>query len=666
LVDAREVPIQEQGHSCAAITKEITCKSDGSGGYLYSVVVTNNTGATVTSVLLTPPPNSNFTITPQTPPLPGGSLANTQQVTLQVTITGGQPGQNICFMVTLMTKEKSCCTIEVCITLPDCCATLKTEKLECGTGGSYTYTFSANNNTSSTIENIYLYAPGGVTMTPNYFQVTMAPGGNSGPLTVTITGAHSGSFCFTASFHTKGMKACCTIEQCITLSDCNVATDCANGQCCSRAPAYPGFASSKVAAMTGQSQNEVLTVFDFAGANAFPTNVNSTPPRYHGPASQPWNLANLGTIFGLTIDHLGNIYVTASSAYNGDSYPGVGGAGRIYKIANSTGAVSVFATLPNTPDPSITVSSEAYPALGNISLNCGSKEFYVTNEDDGRIYRLNTLGAVLSTFDHATGTIAPGGAPEPGDAPGFAPLGERLWGVQFHNQRVYYGVWAEDCGAKNPNPGVKNSVWSVGINTTTGEFVPGSKRLELNIPDLANETFSNPTSDISFSRDGKMLLAERTMYSSSSGQSATSVNAHASRVLEYACQIPNPTTPRWTLTTPIAGSLYRYNVGVSASSACPVNSAQPANAAGGIDYDFDASAKYGVWATGDALKSGPLIYGLQGFPLTGATVTNSALIDWLGLFQGNKTQIGDVEISCPFGFTPYATLAEGATNVKRE
>ncbi len=651
-VGESELPIQEPARSCYATTKEITCKTDGSGSYLYSFVVTNNTGETVTSALLTPPPNSNFTITSQTPPLPGGSLATGQQVTLPLTITGGQPGQNICFNVTLMTKEKNCCTVELCVTLPDCCATLKTEKIECSANG-YTYTFSATNNTASTIENIYLYPTAGVTLTPNYFSVSLAPGAASGPLTVTIAGAPPGSFCFNASFHTKGMKACCTINQCITLPDCNLTADCADGRCCSRAPSYPGFTSSKVSAMTGQWQSEVLTVFDFSGANAFPTNANSAPTRYHGPASQPWNLANLGTIFGLTIDHLGNIYVTASSAYNGDSYPGAGGAGRIYKIANGTGTISVFATLPNTLDPSILPTSEAYPALGNISMDCGSKQFFVTNQDDGRIYRLSLAGVVLSTFDHATGTVAAGGAPEPGDAPGFAPLGERLWAVQFHNQRVYYSVWFEDCGNKNANGLVKNAIWSIAINATTGEFISGSKRFELNVPDLAGETFSNPTSDISFSRDGKMLLAERTMYSSTSGKAATTVNAHASRVLEFFCRPPTLTVPRWTLTSPISGSLYRYNVGIAAFSGCQVGSAQPANAAGGIDYDFGPTAQYGVWATGDALKFGPLIYGLQGFPSAGATVTNSALIDWLGLFQGDKMRIGDVEVSCPPGFIAY-------------
>jgi hypothetical protein len=502
------------------------------------------------------------------------------------------------------------------------------------------------------VEYIYLNPPAGVTMTPNYFALVppLKPGDTFQTPPITITGAKPGSFSFGISLHGEGMKECCKGQQQVTLPSCDTIASCAVGTCCARAPEYQGFTSSKVAAVTGQSLNEVLTVFDFSGANVFPTNVNSAPPKYNGPASSPWTQKNLGTIFGVTFDHLGNIYVTASSAYNGDSYPGTGGAGRIYKIANGTGAISTFSTLPNTIDPSISNVSDAYPALGNISFDCSRKQFFVTNEDDGRIYRLDSSGTALSTFDHATGTLASGGSAEGGDSSGFAPLGERLWAVQVHDNRVYYSVWAEDCGNKNSNPAVKNSIWSVGLNPITGDFVASDRRLELNVPDLAGETYSAPTSDISFAPDGKMLLAERSM------TSASGAGAHHSRVLEFVCNVPTPAIPRWTLSPKVAGSVYKYNVGIFISTSCAGLSTQPANSAGGIDYDYDASAAYGVWATGDALQFGPgpiFIYGIQGFPNAGGTVTNSSLIDWRGLLQGDKTRIGDVEVSCPPDLTPY-------------
>src|SRR5688572_32446554 len=51
--------------SCSAVTRKIAC--DKRGGYLYSFTVTNNTGEPVTSVLVTPPAGSGFSISPQTP-----------------------------------------------------------------------------------------------------------------------------------------------------------------------------------------------------------------------------------------------------------------------------------------------------------------------------------------------------------------------------------------------------------------------------------------------------------------------------------------------------------------------------------------------------------------------------------------------------------------------
>lgn len=632
-------------HECAAVTRELTCRPNG--GYLYTFTVTNNTGEDVTSVLVTPPINGGFTIAPQMPPLPGGVLQNGQSVTLQVTINGGQPGQKICFTVTLMTRELHCCTVDICVTLPNCCATISDVKITCNPDGTYTLSLTLTNNTPNTIQHIYLYPPSGVVFTPSYFPVNLLPSGTTS-LTIKISGGQPGQqLCFGISMHAEGMRSCCSFRQCVTLPTCQTST-CGNGACCARPPAYDGtaFTGQKVAVVTGtndgqpMAQNNVLTVFDLNGGfgvNGNPPPAGNVPPHYNGPASKPWTKQNLGSIFGVTIDHLGNIYVTSSSAYSSDYFPN--GAGWVYRIDNGTGAITKFALLRNTS------GVDGFPALGNIAFDCLRKQLFVTNEDDGRIYRLSmtpsqTLGGnVLSTFDHATQIVTNNGNPEPGDQPGFAPLGERLWGVQVHNNRVYYAVWGTDCN--NPSSGKKNEIWSVGL-TMAGNFDPSDRRLEITMPNLAGLNFSNPVSDISFSRDGKMLLSERTMLG------PTNPNAHASRVLEYECT-PNG----WKLTSPVSGLSYRYNVGVAASSSCPALSAQPANAAGGNDYDFDPNATYGVWATGDALQFAPnTIYGFQGFPLAGGSVTNSPLEALYG-YGAFKTQIGDIEISCPPGFSPY-------------
>lgn len=473
-------------------------------------------------------------------------------------------------------------------------------------------------------------------MTPNYFAVSLGAGGTFQTPPITITGARPGRLCFRITLHTADMKECCDVEQCVTLPECGIAEECAKGVCCARAPAYleTKFTGQKVAAVTGWNQDKVmswnvLTVFDLSAANAFAVNVHNTPTQYNGPASTPWTLANLGSIFGVTLDHLGNIYVTASSAYNGEHFPQ--GPGTIYKIANGTGAISKFNVLqlPNSFD----TSAGSYPALGNISFDCAHKQFFVTNLEDGKIYRLDMTGTVVSTFDP--------GLPDNG-TPGFAALGERLWAVKVFNDRVYYSIWKEDCGNRNPNSAVKNEVWSVGLNNSTGDFTPGDARLEVTaaIPDMAGTDFSSPTSDISFSRDGSMLVAERSM------ANATATNAHSSRALEYMCK-----SSRWVLSSNIAGSLYKYNIG-EAVGGCAGGGAAPSNAAGGVDYDYDASATYKMWATGDYLKNVPRTYGLQGFPLAGSTVTNSPLVALYGLGTF-KMQIGDVAVSCPPMDNPY-------------
>lgn len=648
--DGIDVPPIDGIAKCAAATREIACGKNGT--YVYTFTITNNTGSTVTSVLLTPPIGAGYSISPQSPPLPGGSLANGQSATLQVTITGGQAGQKICFPITLLSKERGCCTVEVCVTLPNCCAIINTVKLACNPDGTYSYTFTVTNRTSSNVQHIYLHAPAGTTITPSYFAVSLAAGATSQPLTVTISGAKPGRFCYGISLHTEGMKTCCTFDHCIELPECGgPQASCRDGVCCSRAPMYDGtiFVGQKVAAVTGTGQvpgspNYVLTVFDMSGANGFGTNGNAPPPnnmapKYNGPAAKPWTMQNLGSVFGVDIDHLGNIYVTSSSAYSIDAV-GLFGHGAIYKIDTGSGDIKQFANLPNVPD-----SSGQYPELGNIAFDCARKQFFVTNEDDGRIYRLDINGTVTGTFDHATGIVTTSGAAEPGDAPGFAPLGERLWGVQVHNGRVYYAVWKEDCGNKSANLAVKNEIWSIALSNLSGNFDPADRRLELTVPDLAGTDFSNPTSDIAFSRDGKMLIAERSM------ANATRPDAHASRVLELTC-----TRDGWVPTAPFSNLPYHYNVGAqNLTMGCPIpGGASPANAAGGVDYDYDPNATYGMWATGDALRLSGVtsIYGFEGFPLSGGSVANTPLLALYGQ-GGFKTQIGDIEVSCPPNENPY-------------
>lgn len=396
----------------------------------------------------------------------------------------------------------------------------------------------------------------------------------------------------------------------------------------------------------------VLGVVDVRNpsANGAVQGLNWCPGMYHNEnatgAAHMWTAANLGQVYGVTLDDAPNpnIYVTASTVYGkftaGTFKPG-GTGGEVYRLDGTNGDISLFGgvSLPNTGE-----------GLGNICYHRGLSpgQFFVSNFADGRIYRLDANGAVLSTFDHATGTISNGGNPEPGDAPGFTPLGERVWGVQVYQGRLYYGLWVEDGGRISATK--DNQIWSIALGAG-GNFT-GSPKLEITIPPLdassAATNYSNPTSDITFSPSGTMFLAERTRLQDT-GKGDGFSDAHFSRILEYRF---NGT--QWV------PSGRNFSVG---------NLSNHWNAAGGVDTDCQGD----IWGTGDALVTSTIqrpvalppdptaleVYGLQktaaGGNTGGTTPTDINSMTYVGRtsyyvdLNGqtgvlDKTQIGSLEI----------------------
>jgi hypothetical protein len=380
-----------------------------------------------------------------------------------------------------------------------------------------------------------------------------------------------------------------------------------------------------------------VTLYDVT-QNIPPENTNWNPiTRYHGPGGN-WNATNLGTVFGLTLDKYGNIYVTHTSCYSSDIV-GPGGPGAIYRIDANTGAITTFATLPNVADPNIPAGVNL-PGLGNISYDCDHDQFFVTNMEDGRIYRIKSSNALNASPATVLNFFDPG-MPDNG-TPGWAPLGDRLWAVQWHGNRVYYSIWATDIGSP---PGI-NTIRSLALDGS-GNFVWFSDQHEISVPvgpGMTNQ--SSPVSDLSFGPTGRMLLAERTMFG------PTNPSAHQSRVLEYECHVdPGTVYGAWV---PSPNIFKPGQIGTQD------------NAAGGVDYDFTtydgpsppATAPPGtggsqgrVWATSDAIHLGfpytDIIYGLQAFRPTGGTITTSLLIDSdSNVGSTDKTFIGDVEVPC--------------------
>ncbi len=366
--------------------------------------------------------------------------------------------------------------------------------------------------------------------------------------------------------------------------------------------------------------NPVAVLMDVRLAHLQTPFLHWAAPKTYGPASSPWTRANLGEVFGVAFDPSGNIYVAATTVYGNATPGGPAGSGAIYRLDAVTGMISTFATLPN-----------AGCGLGNIAWDATHNQMFATNFEDGKIYRISSAGAVLSTFDPFNPDPIP-------TVNGPAAIGELIWGIAYNpiENSVYFGRWVEN--TSSPSTVMNNQVWSIALDGT-GNFT-GTEQLKITMPSLPSRNYSNPVSDIAFSAAGNMLLAERSMWSNTSPLSPT---AHESRVLEYSL-----VGGVWTPTPAI------FSIGMLGNG----GPGRMASASGGVDYayaSYNTTTKQlencdgAVWATGDALRfdNSPVnyIYGFQRLPAAGGTAPASVMIDADGVTTSqDKTQIGDVEV----------------------
>ena len=371
---------------------------------------------------------------------------------------------------------------------------------------------------------------------------------------------------------------------------------------------------------------QLLDVRNPAGQGAVP-NVTWNPPRFWnaGAGANEWTARNLGLVFGVTLDNATspNIYVTAhdyefEAAFSGgnSSFPTPGGNGAVWRLDGVTGAICLIAQLPNTG-----------PKLGQVAWGSRGNSLYISNFEDGRIYRVTPPAACPAVpikpfgpsgpdiFDHGTGLSTP--IADDLQA-GITALGRRVFAVCVNEaeSRLYYGVWIEDY--LNVNAAQNNEIWSVPINAA-GQFA-GAAQLEAAMPNLViNNTayaYTAPPADITFGPNGNMYAGER------------SGNAHDSRVIEFAggsgAWSPAPSN-KWRI-----GNL---NDGV--------------NSAGGVGVDCEGN----VWSTGYQLHL-PIdsVFGLQRVNVGGnaadpTTTTNSYLVDTDNApNQFDKFDIGSLEL----------------------
>jgi hypothetical protein len=429
----------------------------------------------------------------------------------------------------------------------------------------------------------------------------------------------------------------------------------------------------------------VVKVYQIGG-----TNINTAPIGDNWglaptACSTSWTCDQIGQVFGVAIntnsaDHL--IYASATQIYpsvdpiTGGAIPAglnlpptqtPGGAPMIWTLDPITCIASVLVRssspssdpgyLPLLPVPTMYNNGMG---LGNITYDKTHRQIFVTNMEDGRIYRIDESGHVLSRYDPFTlytwaSCLTSGVVTAKG-----VILGERVWGICYNDadQKLYFSAWNQDFGWNTwvDQLGPPNMIYSVGIDAS-GEFIatletgatadfqdPGST-LEIMIPPIASDPnpYSNPVASINVSADGQhMLLAERTVsdkYGPNSGDLAVYAErwAHRARVLEY----DKPTGH--TTWSPSPNNFYVGNyclAGGTVYSDIPYNNT---NCAGGADFGYNLTAPDSLghtcdsllWATGDALKypdpggyPGPYTqptnvgynewaYGFAGIPLSG-------------------------------------------------
>ncbi len=463
-------------------------------------------------------------------------------------------------------------------------------------------------------------------------------------------------------------------------------------------PTWWGKKGAQVVTCRGDvAADYVLGIMDTRNKTAPPAalSVDWGPVMYHGPT---WTKANLGDVFGIALDGGNNIYVTASSSYgmpnnyDGDlsGKYGPAGSGGIYKIDATTGAITTFATIPQDQTVQVRtvagtvalkdMSGTAVGAgLGNICYDKDHNQFFVTSFDDGKIYRINSSGTIQNSFDPQTltGFVADPSPTNAGTTDAIAPLGDRVWGVAYYANRVYFSTWTED--RTTSAAGTSNQIFSVALDAS-GNFT-GTERLEITMAAFLTEggsaqTYSNPVSDIEFDLDGNMLVAERGM------ESDVEARAHRANAFYFA----RSGTGTYTSLASYTSTPGYIRVGTQPGN----NNTGSASGGAAFTYDgYNATAQEASgnltfgWFTGHRLRSpaddggpdpdpssgtGTYLSGSQLSPISGfANPANfwatSYFVDFDGdITRTNNTAQGDVDViigaSCPSPNCGTATIVK--------
>lgn len=335
-------------------------------------------------------------------------------------------------------------------------------------------------------------------------------------------------------------------------------------------------------------------------------------PLWNPPMSHEanWTAEHLGIVFGTEIDKDGDMYLAAGGLYPTGwggagfyvRYGNLGGgatslaaAGTVYKIDRNTGVPSVFTVLPQQATTLVPGFSSG-PGLGNIAYDADFDQFFITNMEDGKIYRVGAAGGapIGTAFDPLTADNGAAGMP---------PIAQRLWGISVFGKKIYYAVWNT---GNTTDPGKIRRVDLDG----TGAILPGTDVEILTVPGSSTlsgdwNTVQAPVGDIEMSADGKtMILAQRTQRN---WGSYIATSNHAGKVF-----IAKLTGATWAVTNTLETG----------------NSWGHGETYGGTDFGMEGGAQEKViWASSADLAGPPGPHGLQGtrpadFPVVSAIVPN--------------------------------------------
>jgi uncharacterized repeat protein (TIGR01451 family) len=225
------------------------------------------------------------------------------------------------------------------------------------------------------------------------------------------------------------------------------------------------------------------------------------------------------------------------------------------------------------------------------------------------LHRFDLDGKDLGRYDHGVTALGAAGLPavafnaanrpniasdrfdsEQPASWGFAPPARRVWGLAVQADRLFYSTGT---GAATDAP----QIWSVGIQRD-GSFAADA-RLELNVP---AQPGPYPVSDIAFSQNGAMIVAQRAPIAASYDYLAFTRPGEP-RVLRFRLKDPNdPPSPGLWKPAPeeyavgLAGGFRNTNGGVAL----------------GYGYGQDgmlgtASCEGSLWTTGENLRNNPAL-----------------------------------------------------------